>query len=455
MRALPVAFTERMRKQLGAEDAEKLFAALDAISPVAVRLNPAKCGEDGVWSEGEVIAWSRNGRRLKERPSFTLDTAFHAGAYYVQEAASQFIDHIISGEELQGKRVLDMCAAPGGKTTIYSTAVGVDGLVVANEYVKSRANILADNVRKWGMGNVLVTNNAPEHLAQFEGWFDLVAVDAPCSGEGMFRKEEIAREDWSEEAVRMCAARQLSIVREAWQSLKDGGLFIYSTCTFNEDEDEGVLRTFIEEMDDVFAPSQSIDVDEKWGIVSGKVGAFQTFRFFPHKTDSEGLFVAVARKAESVSQRTPKARKKVMQEVDKVSRKELSRWLQDSDKQTFAQVGDTIYTYRSEQFKAVQALSEYLTAIYSGVAMGQIFKGKLKPDWALSQYVGINRTAVAVVELDKARALDYLRKRDIAVGDMSEGINLLTHEGCALGFAKKVGARCNNLYPNSLKIMNM
>ena len=144
-----------------------------------------------------------------------------------------------------------------------------------------------------------------------------------------------------------------------------------------------------------------------------------------------------------------------MQEVDKTSRKELSRWLQDSDKQTFAQVGDTIYTYRSEQFKAVQALSEYLTAIYSGVAMGQIFKGKLKPDWALSQYVGMNRTAVAVVELDKARALDYLRKRDIAVGDMSEGINLLTHEGCALGFAKKVGARCNNLYPNSLKIMNM
>ena len=455
MRALPVAFTERMRKQLGAEEAESLFAALDATSPVAVRLNPAKCGEDGVWSEGEVIAWSRNGRRLKERPSFTLDTAFHAGAYYVQEAASQFIDHTISGEELQGKRVLDMCAAPGGKTTIYSTAVGVDGLVVANEYVKSRANILADNVRKWGMGNVLVTNNAPEHLAQFEGWFDLVAVDAPCSGEGMFRKEEVAREDWSEEVVKMCAARQMSIVREAWQSLKDGALFIYSTCTFNEDEDEGVLRTFIEEMGDVFAPSQSIDVDEKWGIVRGKVGAFQTFRFFPHKTDSEGLFVAVARKAESVSQRTPKARKKVMQEVDKVSRKELSRWLQDSDKQTFAQVGDTIYTYRSEQFKAVQALSEYLTAIYSGVAMGQIFKGKLKPDWALSQYVGINRTAVAVVELDKARALDYLRKRDIAVGDMSEGINLLTHEGCALGFAKKVGARCNNLYPNSLKIMNM
>ncbi len=455
MRALPVAFTERMRKQLGVEEAEHLFEALDSASPVAVRLNPAKCGEVGVWSSGEAIAWSKWGRKLGERPSFTLDTAFHAGAYYVQEAASQFIDHIISQEDLRGKRVLDMCSAPGGKTTIYSTAVGEEGLVVANEYVRSRANVLADNVRKWGMGNVLVTNNAPEHIAQFEGWFDVVAVDAPCSGEGMFRKEEAAREDWSEEAVKMCAARQLSIVREAWQSLKEGGLFIYSTCTFNEEEDEGVLRTFIEEKGDVFEPSQSVDIEDTWGIVKGEVGAFQTFRFFPHRTDSEGLFVAVARKAESTTQRTPKSRKKVMQEVDKTSRQELVRWLQAADRHTFAVVADTIYAYRTEQYKAVQALSEGLTAIYSGVAMGQIFKGKLKPDWALSQYVGLRRESVATEELDETRALDYLRKRDIAVGDMVEGINLVTHEGRALGFVKRVGARCNNLYPNSLKIMNM
>ena len=455
MRALPVAFTERMRKQLGAEEAERLFEALDSVSPVAVRLNPAKCGDEGVWSDGEAIEWSANGRKLKERPSFTLDTAFHAGAYYVQEAASQFIDYVISGEELQGKRVLDMCAAPGGKSTIYSTAVGIDGLVVANEYVRTRANVLADNVRKWGMGNVLVTNNAPEHIAQFEGWFDLVAVDAPCSGEGMFRKEEVAREDWSEDAVKMCAARQFSIVREAWQSLKEGGLFIYSTCTFNDDEDEGVLESFIDEMGEVFEPSRKIEVDEKWGVVVGEVGAFQTFRFFPHKTDSEGLFVAVARKAESTTQRTPKARKKVMQEVDKNSRKELSRWLQESDKYTYAMVADTIYAYRTEQFKAVQTLSEGLTAIYSGVAMGQIFKGKLKPDWALSQYVDLERKAVAVVELTEEDALNYLRKRDIAVGDMVDGMNLVTHNGRALGFAKRVGMRCNNLYPNSLKIMNM
>lgn len=455
MRALPAAFAERMRKQLGTEEAEKLFAALDTASPVAIRLNPAKCGEEGIWSNGEDIAWSRNGRKLKVRPSFTLDTAFHAGAYYVQEAASQFIEHILLNEDMQGRRVLDMCAAPGGKTTIYATAVGEEGLVVANEYVRSRANILADNVRKWGLGNVVVTNNAPEHIAQFEAWFDLVAVDAPCSGEGMFRKEEVAREDWSEEAVKMCAARQQSIVREAWQSLREGGLFIYSTCTFNEEEDEGVLQAFLEENGDVVEPSTTIETEESWGVVKGNVGAFQTFRFFPHKCDSEGLFVAVARKAQQASLRTPKPRKRVMLDIDKSSRKELMRWLKYADRYSFAEVADTIYAYRSEQFKAIQAISESLTAIYSGVAMGQIFKGKLKPDWALSQFIGLNQDAVAIEELDEVRALDYLRKRDILVGDMAEGINLVTHRGRALGFAKRVGTRCNNLYPNSLKIMNM
>jgi NOL1/NOP2/fmu family ribosome biogenesis protein len=164
--------------------------------------------------------------------------------------------------------------------------------------------------------------------------------------------------------------------------------------------------------------------------------------------------VAIARKAELTTQRTPKARKRVMQDVDKASRAELSYWLKESENYSFAQVADMIYAYRSEQYKSVQSLSEALTVIYSGVAMGQIFKGKLKPDWALSQFVGLEREKVAVEELDEQRALDYLRKCDIAVGEMREGVNLVTHRGRALGFVKRVGARCNNLYPNSLKILN-
>ena len=441
-----------MRRELGVEEAELLLQSLDTPPAVAVRLNGAKCGE--CWHDAEPIGWCKEGRRLSERPSFTTDVAFHAGAYYVQEAASQFIAHIIRGEAVEGGRILDMCAAPGGKTTIYSSAVGEEGLVVANEYIRSRANVLADNVRRWGMGNVVVTNNAPEHIAAYKGWFDVVAVDAPCSGEGMFRKEEAARVDWSEDAVRMCAERQMSILREAWQSLCEEGLLIYSTCTLNREEDEGVLETFIEEFGEGVVESSKIAVEEDWGIVCGSVGPFQTFRFFPHRTNSEGLFVAVARKAESAAQRTPKARKRIMQSVAKGCVAELSRWVENPEDMLFAEVGDTIYGYRKSQYSAVQALSEGLTAIYSGVAMGQIFKGRLKPDWALSQYVGLRREATPQVEVEEATALEYLRRHEIPVEGMSEGVNLVVSRGYALGFAKRVGARCNNLYPNSLKIVN-
>lgn len=451
---LPVDFVENMRRQLGETEAERLFAALDTASPVSVRLNPHKW-QGGEW--GSAIEWSRLGRYLDSRPQFTTDIAFASGAYYVQEAGSQFIDHILSIENLEGCRLLDMCAAPGGKTTLYSTLVGPNGLVVANEYVRNRANILADNVRKWGLGNVVVTNNAPEHISAFEGWFDVVAVDAPCSGEGMFRKDDTAREEWSAGSVDMCAARQISILREAWKSLKAGGLFIYSTCTFNNTEDEGVVEQMLSEWGDEICRSQSVDINPLWGIEQLEIGDFQAFRFFPHRVQSEGFFVAVARKRFDVSTRTitPKARKKVMTEAAKDSTKELSKWVQNPEKLAFAQVMDSYYCYAKSQYGAVKSLSESLTVICSGVEMGQIFKNKLKPEWALSQSVWFNREVVPCVEVSREEALNYLRKHDIAAVQFTEGINLVQCEGYALGFVKRIGLRVNNLYPNSLKINNL
>ena len=454
MVALPEAFLVQLRSEIGESEAVALAAALDDVAPVSVRLNPAK------WyagRSGRAVPWSRYGLYLDHRPQFTLDTAFHAGAYYVQEAGSQFVEYLLRNVNTEGSRILDMCAAPGGKTTIYSTLVGRDGLVVANEYVRNRANILADNVRKWGMGNVVVTNNDTQAVAGFRGWFDVVAVDAPCSGEGMFRKDEVARSEWSEANVRMCAARQLAILRDAWQALSAGGTLIYSTCTFNTTEDEGVLRQFADEVGDEVVASEEIATQAEWGIARGRVGAFQTFRFMPHRTVSEGFFVAVARKAFDASGRVsvPKARKQPLSEATAAERKELGCWVAEPSQMRFAVAGDTFYGFRTAQYEAVRTLAQSLTVIYSGVAMGQIFKGRLKPDWALSQYVGLNREAVACVEVDEPTALDYLRKRDIAAGQFAEGLNLVMHNGLPLGFVKRIGARCNNLYPNSLRIMNM
>ena len=451
MRPLSPDFISAITRQIGSEAAEALVAALDSVAPVSIRINPSKW-RGGEW--GEAVPWSEYGRYLESRPQFTLHIPFVAGSYYVQEAGSQFISHILASEPLSGARVLDMCAAPGGKSTLYSTLVGSEGLVLANEYVRNRANILADNIRKWGLGNVVVTNNDPAHIAAFENWFDVVAVDAPCSGEGMFRKDEVAREEWSLQSVECCVQRQKAILEQAFVSLKAGGVLIYSTCTYNDREDEGVLRFMTEQWGDELEPSQTISVPESWGIECFTLGAFQAFRFFPHRTKSEGFFVAVARKSATTSARavTPKARKKIMADAPKDAVKELSRWVQSPVALKFAAVADSYYCYAAAQYEAVTALAQNLTVIYSGVEMGQIFKGKLRPEWALSQSVWLNRAALPAVEVATDQALEYLRKHDIDASPFEQGLNLVLCDHYPLGFVKRIGARVNNNYPNSLKI---
>ncbi|MBQ7964021.1 MAG: rRNA cytosine-C5-methylase [Alistipes sp.] len=455
---LPEQFISRMQRELGVAEAEALCAALETEPSTSARLNPAKMAEQK-WGGGRV-AWSDYGYLLGERPAFTLDPDFHAGAYYVQEASSQFAGYIVSmavggAEACKGLRVLDMCAAPGGKSTHYATLVGERGLVVANEINRSRAAVLADNARKWGLGNMVVTCNDSARVADFEEWFDVVAVDAPCSGEGMFRKSDEACEQWSEANVAMCAERQWEILQNAFRSLKPGGVLLYSTCTFNRTEDEDVVGRACEEFGDELLAVDDIPIGDDWGVVMGREGVFQTFRFFPHRLTGEGMFMAVARKAGLATsrRRMPKARRKVMEAVDKRTAQELSRWVKESEQMRFFAAGDTLYGCRKEHYDEVEALAGTLAVIYSGVAMGQVFKGKLKPDGALALYAGVNHDAVACCEVDEQEALKFLRKQDMDATQFSEGVNMVLYGGRPLGFVKRVGARVNNMYPNSLRIL--
>lgn len=455
---LPEQFISRMQRELGVAEAEALCAALETEPSTSVRLNPAKMAEQK-WGGGRV-AWSDYGYLLGERPAFTLDPDFHAGAYYVQEASSQFAGYIVSmavggAEACKGLRVLDMCAAPGGKSTHYATLVGERGLVVANEINRSRAAVLADNARKWGLGNMVVTCNDSARVADFEEWFDVVAVDAPCSGEGMFRKSDEACEQWSEANVAMCAERQWEILQNAFRSLKPGGVLLYSTCTFNRTEDEDVVGRACEEFGDELLAVDDIPIGDDWGVVMGREGVFQTFRFFPHRLTGEGMFMAVARKAGLATsrRRMPKARRKVMEAVDKRTAQELSRWVKESEQMRFFAAGDTLYGCRKEHYDEVEALAGTLAVIYSGVAMGQVFKGKLKPDGALALYAGVNHGAVACCEVDEQEALKFLRKQDMDAAQFSEGVNMVLYGGRPLGFVKRVGARVNNMYSNSLRIL--
>ena len=455
---LPERFISLMQEQLGDEEAAALVASLGEEPSTSIRLNPCKMTSPR-WA-AKPVAWSVEGYSLDDRPSFTLDSDFHAGTYYVQEASSQFAGYIVQqacgGKEgCRGLKVLDVCAAPGGKSTHYASLVGQEGVVVANEINHSRAAVLADNARKWGLGNMIITCNDSSRLAEVAEWFDVVAVDAPCSGEGMFRKSDDATEQWSEANVMMCAERQWEILENAFEALACGGLLIYSTCTFNHFEDEDILLKAMEHWGEELCEAEPIAVSEDWNVVCGRVGVFQTFRFFPHRVKGEGMFMAVARKAEESSARAmPKPKRRVITPVDRSQAKELSRWVADAEEKKFFTAGEMIYACRASHYPIIESFSGVLSVIYSGVAMGQIFKGALKPDGALAFYVDLSREAVPAVEVSEDVALQFLRRQDISAEPFEQGINLVVCRGRALGFVKRIGARVNNLYPQSLRILH-
>lgn len=446
---LPNEFTQRTELILK-EEMPAFLASMQEPSPISVRWNPYKTETP---PPGAAIPWNRYGRYLSERPSFTTDPLFHAGAYYVQEASSMFVEHIVrSTTEHEGARILDLCAAPGGKSTLYSTLAGASGIVVANEVIRSRAMVLADNIKKWGIGNTIVTNNDPAHFEGTKEWFDVVAVDAPCSGEGMFRKSPEAREEWNINNVAMCAARQRRILTDVWDALCPGGILIYSTCTFNREENEETIKWLAENYD---CEDAGVAVPPEWNIEESEAEGIRCFRFWTHKVAGEGFFVAAIRKGgQKHRPYKPKARKALFTDIHRSSVKELSRWTEESRYMRFAAVGDTIYGYYEPNYADIKGICEYLNTIHSGVCVGQLFSGKLKPDHSLAMYYGVARDATNEASLDLENALRYLRKEEsVELAAFEEGFNLVTYEGYPLGWAKRIGQRINNLYPKSQMIL--
>ncbi len=425
---------------------------------VSVRINPLKSRRLAASADTRV-PWCYEGVYLPERPRFTFSPELHQGVYYVQDASSMFINHVLKSL-LDGKgpvRYLDACAAPGGKTTAAISALPAGSTVGANEYVAARAAVLRENLAKWGYPPTTVTCGPVSRFGEQTGAYDVIAADVPCSGEGMMRKEAVAVEQWSPQLVEKCAALQREIVSELWPALAPGGLLIYSTCTFNRTEDEDVVAWAQSQWHDMLEPMSDIECPDAWGIARSRIGAFQTFRFMPHSARGEGFFAAAARKkgdrSAAAHRARPKSRRRIFAPADKRTAEELQRWVAEPDAMTFRTVGDTLYGYRISQLPDIAALSETLSAVYSGVAMGQMFKQRLRPDHALALYVGLNSDALPRVDVDRATALDYLRRRDIAAGIFEEGFNAVTYDGLAIGFVKRIGGRCNNLYPKDLRIL--
>lgn len=294
MTQLPIDFTDMARRTMGEERFDCYLKAFETDAPVSIRLNPEKAKE--LTADGERVPWCRNAYYLPQRPNFTYDPLLHAGCYYVQEAGSMFLDTVMQQWVPDAPVVMiDFCAAPGGKSLLARTALAAGSVMFSNEPMRNRANILAENVEKWGYVDHFVTNNFPRDYRRAKMIADVVLCDVPCSGEGMFRKDEATIREWSMQNVEKCARLQREIVADAWSCLADGGLFIYSTCTFNTHEDEENIQWM---MDELGAEVLPVKVDAAWNITGSLLDGFSqpVYRFIPGISKGEGLFLCVLRK---------------------------------------------------------------------------------------------------------------------------------------------------------------
>ena len=400
MAQLPLQFTEYTRQLMGAERFERYLKSFEEPVPVSIRLNPKKMlevrGERLEVIDGEPVDWCRGGYYLKERPNFTMDPLFHAGCYYVQEAASMFLDEIIRQLiphfSILISHCLDLCAAPGGKSTLLRSALPADCVLYSTEPIRNRASILLENVTKWGYENHIITNCYPRDYRKAKMKFDLILCDVPCSGEGMFRKDEATIREWSPQQVEKCWQLQREIVADAWACLNEGGFLIYSTCTFNTKENEENIRWILNEYD---AEVLKVEIKTEWNITGSLLEGFHepVYRFIPGISRGEGLFMCALRKI----------------------RNEKGEMRNDAPRSSAI----------NHQSSAIRPLTS---------------------DFRL-------QTSDVKIELTYQEAMKFLRGETLTFSpDTPRGIVEVSFDGHPLGQMKNIGTRANNLYPKEWRI---
>ena len=389
------------------------------------------------------VPWSQYGYYLSQRPSFTFDPLFHAGCYYVQEASSMFLEQALKQtvDLTRSLKVLDLAAAPGGKSTHIQSLISKDSLLVSNEVIRSRSNILIDNIIKWGCDNVVVTNNDPRDFGRLENYFDVIVVDAPCSGSGLFRRDEEAIGEWSENNVQLCSQRQQRILADVWPALKKEGVLIYSTCSYSKEEDEEIVGWMKNNLSVV---NCQLEVDENWNVVKSPGG----YRFWPDKVKGEGFFIACVKKLDGEDGKEIRARKKI-ELLNKKEEQIVKGWVKGTDHE-FVKVMGRVY---AEKLLAdINVLSGNLHVIYSGTLIGELVRDKLIPGHALAMSRLI-ADSIERVELNYDQSIAYLKKKDLNI-DSGKGWKLVSYKNYPLGWINVLSNRINNYYPKELRILN-
>ncbi len=443
---LPAPFARQMNTLLGPDDYQDFCNALSEPPCVSVRANPFKDANGEAMRSldcTEDVPWSSCGKYLVNRPNFTLNPLFHGGTFYVQEASSMFLEQAL--KQCGAPRVvLDLCAAPGGKSTLLRSLLPEEAFLVSNEPVRTRAQVLYENMIKWGHEGCMVTCNYPRDFTKAGAVFDLIVVDAPCSGEGMFRKDNPALEMWSPLNVADCAERQRDIVRTIWPALKSDGYLIYSTCTYNTAENEENIEYFCEELD---AEAVKIQTPPSCNITGNLLAGscVPVYRFLPHKTRGEGFFLAILRKN---GQTNPKKLK------DKLRFKPIpENWAKNIKAENLVlwEQGNCGYALRNYDAEIADHLTDTLHPLHAGLPLYEKKGSKTIPSHGLAMSRLLDTAAFPKVELTLPQALDYLRRQAIQT-DAEKGYILLTYKDIPLGFANNLGGRANNMYPANWRI---
>lgn len=469
---LPPPFERQMQKLLNPGEFAAFLAALQEPPPVSIRLNPFKTVDDGrstvdganipstVHRQPSTVPWHPLGFYLPKRPVFTLDPRFHAGAYYVQEASSMFLYEALRQTVDFSKplKILDLCAAPGGKSTLVADLLNLapglsqppatqEGLLVANEVIRSRVGVLRENLEKWGVPNTAVTNAEAEEFAALEGFFDVVVADAPCSGEGLFRKDPGALREWSPANVELCSGRQRRILKDIAAVLKPGGILAYSTCTYNSSENEENVEWMTKNFD---FERLTLKIPADWGIVESDGG----YRFFPHRLRGEGLFIAVFRKKEDeLKKQNVSSAFKNIKPLSKNLIPDAARWLDEKmDVHFFQTPSGNVLALPAALETAYLVLDKSLKNKWFGTAIGE-FKGK---DFIPSHALALSRLvspALAALDLDREQALRFLKKETFDLPpDTPRNWTLARFAGLNLGWMKVLPGRMNNYLPPERRI---
>lgn len=446
MKPLPPEFEESIRNQLGSAY-PAFVASLQDPPPVSIRVHPLK----GKRSTTNLqVPWAESGEYLPARPVFTLDPLFHGGSYYVQEASSMFLEQALSRavDLRQPVRILDLCAAPGGKSTHILSLLNRESLLVSNDAIRSRAAILSENIQKWGLPNTVVTNNDPADFKKLSSFFDMVVVDAPCSGEGLFRKDHEALTEWSPHNVQLCAARQKRILSDVWDALRQNGILIYCTCTYNTLENEGNLKWLNENHAVEFL---DIPADPAWNIQEVNDGAIKGYQFYPHRLRGEGFFLSLIRKLEPAEHIKFRAAKNLASPPRKIQER-LNDWIDIKGYNTFVQFNELLFYTPSTYFSEIEFLLQNLKIVYAGTNLATLKHDKLIPEHALGLSVELNKNNFCVSDVSQEVALKYLRKESIHLPDAPLGFSLLTFNRLPLGWVNVLPNRTNNMYPSDWRI---